>query len=239
MGTPRLRQVVLITPDLDAALAQARELFGFTAGVRDESGMADLGFVHEVYSFGDTFLEIVAPMDPESPQGRLAARGGGGYMAVVQVDDLAEVVRRADELGFAPVLHEEYEGQLISQWHPKHLGTLAEFDEITPSDSWHFAPEIFANATTDVARDIAGVTLAVDDPAAMATTWATVADVDRPTDTTVRLGAETVNFVASDGGPRGLTEVDVIAADPQRVGTETMLCGVRFRFVAAPGQENR
>ena len=154
---PCIRQVVLLVPDLDEALAQTREAFGFTTGTRDEQSMADLGFVHEVCSFNDTFVELVAPMTPDSAHGRLVeAKGAVGYMLVVQVADLKAVIGRAAELGIEPVMAEPFEGNEISQWHPKSLGTLAEFDQMATDDTWHFAPRIFDASCTDVARDIVG-----------------------------------------------------------------------------------
>ncbi|MFT4288735.1 hypothetical protein [Nocardioides sp.] len=231
MGNLRLRQVVLLTGDLTGSLAAARAAFGFTGGVRDEPGMAELGFAHEVYTFGDTFLEICAPLSADSPHGRLVAEGDLGYMAVVQVGDLAGVVGRAAEQGIEPVLHQDYGGHPISQWHPKALGTLAEIDEIDPPETWHFAPEIFEHRSTGVATDIVGAAIAVDDPTAMARRWADLLGLEAA-GTRVRLGSEQLDFVETGGGRRGLRSVDVLAADPARAGDTLTLCGVDFHFVA-------
>ncbi|GAA3523128.1 hypothetical protein GCM10022234_19160 [Aeromicrobium panaciterrae] len=231
-AVPTIRQVVLLVPDLDEAIAQCRAAFGNTSGTRDPESMAELGFVHEVLSFGDTFLELCAPMTSDSSHGRLVERKGAvGYMLVVQVDDLSADIARAAELGIEPLFAEDFEGNRISQWHPKALGTLAELDQVDPHDSWHFAPRIFEASCTDVARDIVGAELATPDPEAMAQTWSTILDVPLSDPTTLPLQETVLRFVRS-GESTGLVAVDVAATDPARVGESLLLCGVEFRFVA-------
>ncbi|NLA64561.1 MAG: VOC family protein [Leucobacter sp.] len=232
---PRLRQVVLLTNDLDSALAEARELFGFTGGVRDPQGMADLGFEHEVLTFTDTCLEIIAPLDPESSFSKLAASGVGGYMTVVQVPNLNEFIERAEKREIRPVMHVDYEGQDLSQWHPKDVGTLAEFDQIEPPESWHFAPGVFEHQATGVATNIAGVTLSVKDPAKMAEQWGYLTNQPHE-QTSIMLADGPVTFIPFDDGPRGLRVVELFAADPARVGEVMTLCGVEFRLVAPKGE---
>lgn len=232
-SVPTIRQIVLLVPDLDEALAQTRDAFGFTSGTRGPESMAELGFVHEVCSFGDTFLELCAPIAADSGPGRLVERKGAlGYMLVVQVTDLQAAIDRAAGLDIAPLFAEDFEGNRISQWHPKSLGTLAELDQVDPHDSWHFAPRIFDATCTDVARDIVGAELAVPDPEAMALTWSQVLDQPLSDPTTLPLHDTTLRFVSSADGSSGLVAVDVAATDPTRVGDVVKLGGVDFRFVA-------
>ncbi|MGJ9422601.1 VOC family protein [Aeromicrobium sp. CF3.5] len=232
-AVPCIRQVVLLVPDLEQALAETREAFGFTSGTRDPESMAELGFEHEVCSFGDTFLELCAPLAADSGPGRLVDRKGAlGYMLVVQVADLQAATDRAAALEIAPLFAQDFEGNRISQWHPKALGTLAELDQVEPQDSWHFAPRIFDASCTEVARDIVGADLAVPDPEAMARTWSQVLDVPLADPTTLPLQDTIVRFVRSSVESTGLVAVDVAAADPARVGDSVRLGGVDFRFVA-------
>lgn len=235
----RLRQIVLITDDLASASAQAKSAFGFPGSVRDEDGMAELGFVHDVFSFDDTFVEIVAPTSPDSPQGRMVAKHGpSGFMVVAQVADLAEVVERGAPHDLVPVMHQQYDGHLISQWHPKQLGTLAEIDQVDPFDSWHFAPGVFEQSAIGVAHEIAGATLAVGDPAAVAANWSTLTGAAVDQDLTVHLGPEVLRLVPAGDGRRGLVAVDVVATDPQDVGRVVDLCGVPFRLVATTQEQS-
>lgn len=237
MSHPRLRQVVLITADLDAALTRARDVLGFGPGVRDVDEMAKLGFEHEVLTLADTFVEIVAPLDPESSFGQLVRRNGdGGYMAVVQVDDLQGVVDTAAGIGVTPVIHQDYDGHRISQWHPKHLGTLAELDQVEPADTWHFAPGIFENKAQGPGGDIVACTIATPDPQQVAANWAAMLGIEVGEDAVLRLPGEELRFVASGEGPRGLVAVDLVALDPARAGETIELCGVRFTLVTRQGE---
>ena len=229
MTLPRIRQLVLLVPDLESALAEAREMFGFERGIRDEAEMAKLGFEHEICSFADTFLEICAPLGPEWPHARLVEkRGPMGYMVDVQVEDLEAVVARAAAIGIAPLFSEPFNDSLISQWHPRALGTLAEFDQIEPAETWHYADRIFANAATGVATDLVGAEIAVPDPVAMTRTWATLLDVEPASATSLDLGGSTLRFSEGTGGFRA---IDVAAADPARIGETVRLLGVDFTFV--------
>lgn len=230
---PRIRQVVLLVPDLEEAVAQCRETFGFVTGTRDPESMAELGFEHEVCSFADTFIELCAPLSADSGPGRLVERKGAvGYMLVVQVEDQQAVLDRSAKLGIEPLFAQEFEGNQISQWHPKALGTLAEIDQVEPADSWHFAPRIFAASCTDVARDIVGADLASADPVALAQTWSQVLDLPLDGPTTLPMGGTVLRFVPADG-VTGLVAVDVTATRPERVGDSVRIGGVDFRFVAA------
>lgn len=229
---PCIRQVVLLVPDLEEALGEFRKTFGFTSGTRDAESMAELGFEHEVLSFADTFIEVCAPLKADSVPGRLVERKGAvGYMLVVQVDDQKAAIDRAAELEIKPLFAQEFEGNQISQWHPKSLGTLAEIDQIEPAESWHFAPRIFEASCTDVARDIVGAELATPDPEAMALVWSQVVDVPLTDPTTLHLNGTVLRFVPA-GESTGLVAVDVIATDPARAGDVVRIGGVDFRFVA-------
>ena len=232
---PALRQLVFLAEDLDATLEAAeRELGLRPPGVRDAEGMAKLGFVHEVRTIENTFCEFTAPLAPDTMPGKLVARRGDiGYMVVVQVADIDDTVRRAAAIGLAPVFTEPYEGHTITQWHPRAFGTLAEFDQIRPADTWHMAPQIYAHRNTDVVHDVTAVQIAVGDPAHVATTWSTVLGLDAPAGaTTLDLSGRRVSFVPVGVDARqGLITVDLPAADPAEAGRISRISGVDFRLV--------
>jgi hypothetical protein len=233
---PALRQVVLLARDLTGALDEARGFLGLNQGIRDAESMAALGFEHEVLAIDETFLEMVSPLSAESSAGRLlAARGEGGYMVVLQVPDLDALVDRAAGLDLKPILHETFEGNPMSQWHPRDLGTLAELDEMRVAD-WHFCPALSDTGSTAVASDIVAVELAVPDPEAYARRWAALLALESTLDpgaTVVPLGSGELRFVPlGDGGP-GLRRVR-LAASLGTPDTTATLCGVRFEVLADP-----
>jgi hypothetical protein len=231
-GLPQLRQIVLLTGDLAGALAEARAAFRVPPGTRDEPGMAAIGFRHEVVGFDRTYLEICEPLDPQSPPGRRITRDGdSGFMVVVQVDDAAAMLRRAADCGLSPLMSKDFYGSPISQWHPREFGTIAEFDQMIPPQSWHLAPGVYDSRSTAVVADIAQVRLAVPEPAEVAARWATVTGGTLLADgTTVGLGAGTVAFVPRVEGAPAFA-VDCLAAEPGLVGIVVRLCGVDFTLI--------
>jgi hypothetical protein len=228
---PALRQIVLLAEDLAGALTDTKAFLGLRTGIRDEAAMAKLGFEHEVLAIDETFVEIVSPLSPDSSPGRLLARRGeGGYMVVLRVADLDAVVARAAELGLKPVLHSEFEGNPMSQWHPRDLGTLAEFDEMRVAE-WHFCPELSDTGSTDVVADIVAVDIAVADPAGQARRWATLLGVELADGaTTVALGARELRFVSTAHG-NGLCAVTLSTSRPETDEDQATICGVEFSLV--------
>lgn len=235
---PALRQVVLMTADLTTALAEARSFLGLNPGVRDEAGMAEIGFEHEVLAVDNTFVEIVSPLSAETSAGRLLARrGDNGFMVVCQVADSAALIERSKQLGIAPVLTSVYEGNPLTQWHPRDLGTLAEIDEMR-SDEWHLEAALRPTASTDVVRDIVAVEVAVPDPAGCAARWAALLGLDvEPGACRLSLAGRQLRFVPAEPGREGLVAVELQASDPARAAASATLCGVLFRTVQAPADK--
>ena len=92
---PRLRQVALVAQDCDRVAEELRQAFGWLPPYRDP-GVERFGLTNAVFAVADTFVEVVAPIQPDTTAGRyLERRGGdGGYMAIFQVPDLG-AARRA------------------------------------------------------------------------------------------------------------------------------------------------
>jgi catechol 2,3-dioxygenase-like lactoylglutathione lyase family enzyme len=230
--TPMLRQVVLLAADLPRAITEARSFLGLHQGVRDAEGMADIGFEHEVLAIDQTFVEIVTPLSADTSPGRLLARQGEcGYMVVVQVADLDAVMARAEGAGLAPIMHTTFEGNPISQWHPRDLGTLAEIDQISSGIAWHLCPALSDTGSTDVVTDITAVGIAVPDPPAAARRWALLLGltVDQGS-TGVVVGGQRLDFVPRDDRGDGLRTVALAARDQAAPVAERDLCGVTFTF---------
>ena len=97
---------------------------------------------NSVMALGDTFLEIVTPVEENTTAGRfLARRGGdGGYMVIVQVDDLAERRADVDGLGVRVVWETKEEKAAAFHMHPKDVGgAILSFDQMWPPESWQWA----------------------------------------------------------------------------------------------------
>src|SRR5713226_5795789 len=100
----RLRQVALVAHDLEPVVADLCAVLGIDVAFRDP-GVREFGLHNAVMAIGDTFLEVVSPVQPDTTAGRyLERRGGdGGYMVILQCDDLDADRRRVADLGIRVV----------------------------------------------------------------------------------------------------------------------------------------
>ena len=96
----RLRQAVLAARELDPVVERLRREFGLGEPFSDPA-VAYFGLRNAVFAIGDTFLEVVSPVQPDTSAGRLLERRGGdcGYMAMFQVDDVAAARAALEEQG--------------------------------------------------------------------------------------------------------------------------------------------
>jgi len=94
----RLRQIALVAKDLAAARADISAVLGIDYAF-DDPGVGKYGLRNAVFPIGDTFLEVVSPKEPGTTAGRLLEKrgGDGGYMVILQVDDLAQALGRVKD----------------------------------------------------------------------------------------------------------------------------------------------
>src|SRR6185369_3078907 len=178
----RLRQVALVARDLDAVVADCTAVLGLEVGFRDPD-IAMFGLRNAVMPVGDTFLEVVSPVRDDATAARfLARRGGdGGYMVIVQVDDLDVARRRLATLGVRVVFEVAFEDVATVHLHPRDVGgAILSLDVARPPESWRWAGPTWRDSVrTDVTAALTGVELEADDPDAMSARWAAVLDAPR------------------------------------------------------------
>jgi len=135
----RLRQVALVAQDL-ATVAKELEVALDLRGPFRDPGIAEFGLHNVVYALGDTFLEIVSPTRDDTTAGRYLERigGDGGYMVLVQVDDLAATRARAEHLGVRTVWSIDLDDIAASHLHPKDLGAITSIDQPVDPASWRW-----------------------------------------------------------------------------------------------------
>jgi catechol 2,3-dioxygenase-like lactoylglutathione lyase family enzyme len=173
----RVRQVALVARDLDAVVADCCAVLGVEVGFRDPE-IAVFGLRNALMPVGDTFLEVVSPVRPDATAARFLERrqGDGGYMVIVQTDDLDVARARLATLGVRVVFEVALDDVATMHLHPRDVGgAILSLDVARPPESWHWAgPTWRDHVRSEVSNTIEGVELQADDPAAMAARWSAI-----------------------------------------------------------------
>jgi len=229
----RLRQVVWVAADLEAAEGTISGLLGLRVGYRDP-GVAHFGLANVVMPCGDQFVEVVSPIEDDTTAGRLLTKrfGDGGYMVIVQTDSLDWVRTKAEELDMRIVFEAEEKGVVGLHFHPADVGSaILSVDACDEPAEWPWAgPEWRDHVDSSVVDAVVAVELQAADPDAVAQRWSAL--LDRPVeDDLLKLDDADIRFVRSaDGRGDGLRAVDFRAVDRERVGEQLVIHGVVVNF---------
>ena len=137
----RIRQVAMVAATLQPVVADLCEVLGLEVSCNDP-GVGEFGLENAVIPVGDTFLEVVAPIQEGTTAGRLLERrgGDGGYMVLIQVDDLDAARRRMAELNVRVVWESVHDDATTMHLHPKDVGgAILSLDIANPPESWRWA----------------------------------------------------------------------------------------------------
>jgi hypothetical protein len=164
----RFRQAVLAARDLDKAVEELRAALPLGEPYADP-GVGYFGLRNAVMPLGDSFVEVVSPVQENTAAGRFLDRhGDGAYMAMFQIDDLAGARARAAALGVREVWSIELDDITACHLHPADIGAaIVSLDRPVPPESWRWAgpwrPHGAAKTT--------GLTLSARDPDALGARW--------------------------------------------------------------------
>jgi hypothetical protein len=248
----RIRQIALVARELEPCVETICDVLGVEVAYRDP-GVEVFGLVNAVMPLSDTFLEVVSPTRPDASAARyLERRGGdGGYMVILQTEDLAKDRRRVEELGVRIVWEVELEDAASIHLHPRDVGgAILSLDAMKPAESWRWAGRDWrSHVRTDVVGGIVGVELEAGDPAPLAGRWSGIlarAETAGPAGAhRIELDGSAVRFVKASGRGEGLSALVIEAVDPGRIlergrarGLETtdrsvQIAGTRFELVAS------
>lgn len=128
--TPRIAHVGVAVPDLDEALAFYRDVLGLAPGPRETADGATIVSL----PFGDSEVELLAPLDPDGPIARfLARRGPGIHHICYRVPDLTAALAACRTAGYRLVDEQPRVGaggRRIAFVHPRSTaGILLELTE--------------------------------------------------------------------------------------------------------------
>jgi len=231
----RLRQIVMVAADLEAAEARIAEQLGLELCYRDP-GVATFGLRNALFPIGEQLLEVVSPTREGTTAGRqLDKRGGdGGYMVILEVDDLAPLRQRFDELGARIVFEAEAEGIIGLHLHPADVGgAILSVDQADTWGSWPWAgPSWRDHIRTDVVEAVEAVVIAALDPSAMAKRWGELLDREVVDDSISLSDGGKIRFVRSADGTEGVCGFRLRASGADHAGDVT-ICNCAFELAPA------
>jgi Glyoxalase-like domain len=237
----RLRQAVLVAAELEPVAGALRSALELEEPFRDP-GVGEFGLANTVFALGDCFLEVISPIRPETAAGRYLVRhgGDGGYMVIFDLEDLDGARERAAGLGVRVVWQIDLPDISGTHLHPADMrGAIVSLDRSEPYGTWRWGgPQWTGRTGTGAAGRLAGITIAVADPAGVAARWGEVLGVDVSGDglPVLALDGSEVRFEgAADEHAEGLVEIAVEVPQGLPGGAEEAeLGGVRLRRLA-PG----
>ena len=172
-----------------------------------------------MFCLGDTFLEVVSPVQENTAAGRLIARRGSdcGYMTMFQLDDFAAARERVRAEGVREVFEVSLDDMEEVHLHPADMrGAIVSLSRPAPAEAWRWGGENWE--TRSAPLGLTGATIAVSDTDAVRARWEKVLGADP--------ASAGVDFV-EDPDERGLVEI-VLSAPNDDAPFE--LAGVRFSF---------
>jgi glyoxalase-like protein len=171
---------VIVAGELEPVASALRSALGLGEPFRDP-GVREFGLENTVFALGDRFLEVIAPRQPETAAGRWLERhgGDGGYMVLFDIEDLEGARERAERLGVRVVWRMDLADISGTHLHPADMrGAIVSLDRSTPYGTWRWGGPQWTGRTGEGAPGrLAGITVAVDDPTAVAARWGEVLGV--------------------------------------------------------------
>jgi Glyoxalase-like domain len=237
----RLRQAVLVARELDGTATALRAALGLREPFRDP-GVGEFGLENAVFALGDCFLEVISPTQPATAAGRYLERhgGDGGYMVIFDLEDLEGARSRAQDLGVRVVWQLDLPDISGTHLHPADMrGAIVSLDQSRPYGSWRWGgPQWTGGTGAGADGRLAGITVAVSDPAAVAARWAEVLGVpvggarDDGGGSVLSLDGAEVHVQAAEEGAEGIVEIALeLPHEMPGGGASLELGGVRLRRV--------
>lgn len=248
----RLRQLCLVARSLHPVVEDLGAILGLQVCFRDPA-VGKYGLENALLPIGTSFLEVVAPIREGTAAGRYLDRraGDGGYMVILDCDDLERRRRHVGAMGVRIANALSYGDYTGIQLHPRDTGgCMIEFNHTTAGEDltgpYHPAgPSWQAAIRSDVTAGLLGAEIQGPDPGELARRWGMI--LERPVTQTggnpgIALdGGQMLGFAtAVDGRGEGLSGIDLRVVRRAPILTEAArrgytvderhvrICGVRF-----------
>lgn len=238
----------MITADLVKARRELFGLLGITEGYEDPA-VAEFGLRNIVVTLQDTYIEVLTPVRPSAAASRFLERhgGDGGYMLMVQTDDLTVMSSHVEKLGIRKTWEKHLPNARVFHMHPKDTGgAILSFDEMVPSESWAWAGPGWEQRSAKHVRAISAVDVLTPEPTSLARRWEQLfgrdaLSVDQGWDLPLDQGVIRIRR-SSPGSTQGIAVIEVEPRDLGAVFAAARkynlpadrngitVCGVQFRF---------
>ena len=131
----RVDHVALAVSNLNASIEHYQRVWGLTVAHREV--VAEQGVEEAMFRLGDTYLQLVAPLSPDTPVGRFIERRGEGLHHIAyEVEGIEAALASAREHELVLVDQEPRRGSRntrVAFVHPRtNHGVLVELVEIPP-----------------------------------------------------------------------------------------------------------
>ena len=173
----RIRQLVLVAQERDKVVNALCDVFNLEVAFYDP-GIIHFGLENAVIPVGDTFLEVVSPVQEDTTAGRYLQKrkGNGGYMVIVQAEDLDKEKKRVESEGIKIIWEADRKEEEVHargiHLHPKEIGAILSIDTMDPPSSWLWASTNWEKkVNTEVSNCLNGVHLQSKDPEIMMKKW--------------------------------------------------------------------
>ena len=136
MQPTRIDHVGIAVPDLDEAIAFYKRAFGLE--VVHEEVNEEQGVREAMLAIGDSYLQLLAPLTPDSTIGKFLDRSGPGIQQMAFAVDDVEAAAADLRAAGVRVLYDQAKvgtgGSLVNFCHPKDCGgVLVELVQSTTS----------------------------------------------------------------------------------------------------------
>jgi hypothetical protein len=239
-----LRQAVLVAAELEPVASALKGALGLDEPFRDP-GVGAFGLENVVFALGDCFVEVVSPIEPDTAAGRYLARqgGDGGYMVIFDLEDLQGARERALGLGVRAAWQLDLPDISTTHLHPADMrGAIVSLDQSRPYGTWRWGgPRWTGQIGTGAPGRLAGVTIAVSDPVAVAARWGDVlgmpiSDTGGQASVLYVDGGEVRFECTEDEHAEGLVEIALeLPRELPGAGETIELGGIRVRRAEPPG----
>ncbi len=234
MRVTRIRQLVVAALDLDSTSGELASFLGLGEPFHD-SAVAEFGLHNAVFAVGDSFVEVVSPIESGTTAGRFIEKQGGdcGYMVILQVESIDEARNHLRAKNARTVWQYDHEQVKSSHVHPADIGgAIVSFDEPLPASSWLWGgPSWPERSSQAVSLGLAGVTIASPEPGALAARWCEVLNTNVTKAGRIELPDRSyVAFVSSAGPRTSVVGFDFWSAKPAFTA-ETTIANTTFRII--------